>query len=194
MDETGGQRCDETLQRHGHHHVREQFRHDFHSGVCHCDGDSQPGGVLHRQRDLGRGRQTGRGQDLTKIRLCGRAGPGHGAGNRQYADPLLLDSSAVLIVSGVLSGLAAGMVQPELNSLAVLVAREDRRGLANSTFFMSMDLGCAAGAVVLGVMADRMGLSSIFLAGAVLTFVTLLLYLYMEGKGWLRVPGAEAKV
>jgi MFS family permease len=103
-----------------------------------------------------------------------------------------LDNTLILVLSGVLSGLGMGMVQPELNSLAVLLAREERRGLANSTFFMAMDLGGAAGAVVLGAMADYAGLGSIFLTGAGLALVGFLGYLYMHRKGLFSLRSPEA--
>lgn len=99
-----------------------------------------------------------------------------------------LNGVGVLIIAGALSGLAAGMLSPELNSLAVLMAREKKRGLANSTFFMAMDLGGAVGAVALGFMADHTGLPSIFLAGAGLTAGALIAYLVMHGRGVFRVP------
>jgi len=102
-----------------------------------------------------------------------------------------LDGLGILVVSGVLSGLGAGMVQPELNSLAVLLAREERRGLANSTFLMAMDLGCATGAVLLGVMADRTGLGAVFLVAAGLTFAALIAYLVMHGRSLLRPSAAS---
>lgn len=94
-----------------------------------------------------------------------------------------MDGVGILVVSGILSGLAGGMMHPELQSLAVLLAREERRGLANSTFYMMMDLGTASGAVALGVMADYTGLESIFLTGAILVFVGLLGYLFFERRG-----------
>lgn len=107
-----------------------------------------------------------------------------------------LDGTPILVLSGVLSGLGMGMVQPELNSLAVLLAREERRGLANSTFFMAMDLGGAVGAVALGAMADYAGLSSIFLAGGGLALVGLLGYLYMHRRGLLSLgsPRGDAAI
>jgi hypothetical protein len=71
------------------------------------------------------------------------------------------------------------MLQPELNSLAVLLAREERRGLANSTFFMAMDLG------------DYAGLSSIFLAGGGLALVGFFGYLYMHRRGLLNLRGSR---
>lgn len=99
-----------------------------------------------------------------------------------------LDGIGILILSGVLAGLAGGMVQPELQSLAVLLAREERRGSANSTLYMMMDIGTASGALVWGVVADHTGLGFIFLAASTLVFVALLFYLFFNRRGVFRVP------
>ena len=96
---------------------------------------------------------------------------------------------AILMISGALYGLGLGMVQPELNSLAVLAARDERRGLANSTFFMAMDLGQAVGASVMGVVAGYAGLGSIFLTGAIFVAITLFGYLMLNRRGFVRAPG-----
>jgi predicted MFS family arabinose efflux permease len=97
---------------------------------------------------------------------------------------------AVLLLSGVLFGLGMGMVQPELNSLAVLAVRDERRGLANSTFFMAMDFGMAAGAYAMGALADQAGMGSIFLAGAGFSILTLLGYLLLDWKGFFHAKTA----
>ena len=98
---------------------------------------------------------------------------------------------AALTVSGILFGLGMGMVQPELNSLAVLATRDERRGLANATFFMAMDLGTAVGAYAMGLLAHYAGLGSTFLAGATLTAITLFGYLLLERKGCLHTSSLQ---
>ena len=94
-------------------------------------------------------------------------------------------NAAILILSGALYGMGMGMVQPELNSLSVLAARDERRGLANSTFFMAMDLGMAVGASTMGVVASYAGMGFIFLLGAMLTALILFGYLVLDRKGYL---------
>ena len=87
-----------------------------------------------------------------------------------------------LIVAGACYGLGLGVVQPQLNTLAVLSASKQNRGLANSTFFMSIDLGQAIGAVSLGAIADFAGMGSIFGFGAIVTFLTGLAYFFLRNK------------
>lgn len=88
----------------------------------------------------------------------------------------------LLIISGALYGLGFGMVQPEINSLCVLLAQKEQRGLANSTFFMAMDLGNAFGAFAWGVFADQIGLGDIFLAAAFLTSLSLIALLVLHRR------------
>jgi MFS family permease len=99
----------------------------------------------------------------------------------------------ILIISGVLYGLGMGMVQSELNSLAVLATRDERRGLANSTFFMAMDLGVAVGAYAMGMIAHYAGLGFPFLTGAMLTAITLLGYLLLDRKGSFAQPACGGR-
>ena len=87
-----------------------------------------------------------------------------------------------LIIAGACYGLGLGVVQPQLNTLAVLSASRESRGLANSTFFMSIDLGQAIGAVSLGAIADFAGMGSMFGFGAIVTFLTALIYFFLRKK------------
>jgi MFS family permease len=74
----------------------------------------------------------------------------------------------VLVLAGAAFGMGMGAAQPMLNSLAVLSVGKERRGRANSTFFMAMDLAGAVGAVSMGVLATRTGTGSVFLMSAAL--------------------------
>lgn len=100
----------------------------------------------------------------------------------------LSSSLPLLLLAGACYGLGIGAVVPEVNTLAILTASRENRGLANSTVFMAMDLGMAVGAVSLGIFADFAGLAQIFLLCAIIVFATLLAYLILRKKGFY---GAE---
>ncbi|KAA9164002.1 MFS transporter [Amycolatopsis acidicola] len=89
----------------------------------------------------------------------------------------------VLLLGGAFFGLGLGLVTPGLNALAVLAANKQSRGMANSTFFMSLDLANAIGAVLLGFAADFGGLRSSFEAAAALMAVALALLLVLSKLG-----------
>jgi len=57
--------------------------------------------------------------------------------------------------------------------------------MANSTFFMAMDLSQAVGAVLLGAVAGFAGMASVFGVCAVITFFTLLAYLILRKRGFV---------
>ena len=90
----------------------------------------------------------------------------------------------LLIIAGIFYGLGIGVMVPEVNTLAILAAEKENRGLANSTVFMAMDLGMALGAVSLGIFADYNGFASIFLLCAGVVFATLLAYLFLLRTGF----------
>ncbi|WP_165978193.1 MFS transporter [Actinomadura darangshiensis] len=91
----------------------------------------------------------------------------------------------VLMLSGASCGLGMGAVQPTLNSLAVLAVGRERRGRANSTFFMAMDLSQAVGAVTLGAVAGATGTGSVFLVTAALSTASLTGYLVLKSRSLL---------
>ncbi len=119
-------------------------------------------------------------------------GPGMALASISMVVMFWMNDVTVLVICGALSGFAMGMLQPELHSLAVVLARDERRGLANSTFFMAMDLGGALGAIALGVMADHTGLGSIFLAGGAVALAALFGYLFLHTRGLFRGPSLRA--
>lgn len=91
----------------------------------------------------------------------------------------------VLMLAGAAYGLGMGAVQPGLNSLAVLSADKERRGRANSTFFMAMDLSQAIGAVTLGAAAGVAGTGSVFQISAATMSVACVSYVVLRRRGFV---------
>ncbi|GIM30228.1 MFS transporter [Clostridium polyendosporum] len=83
------------------------------------------------------------------------------------------------LIAGVLYGAGYSSTQPTLSSLAVSQCSPDRRGAANATFFSSMDIGFCIGAVIWGVLSQKIGLSSIYLGSAVCGILSLSIYVFM---------------
>lgn len=77
-------------------------------------------------------------------------------------------SSAVLLLAGAIIGIGYGSVTPVLQTQTISSVEPRRVGIANSLFFNSMDAGMAIGAYVLGIVADVVGYSSIYLVGVAL--------------------------
>ncbi|GAA5003767.1 MFS transporter [Streptomyces hyderabadensis] len=91
----------------------------------------------------------------------------------------------VLMAGGACYGLGMGTAQPGINALAVLAADRAQRGLANSTFFMAMDLSQAVGAVALGALAGLTGIGMVFLASSGVLVATAVAYLTLRSRGFV---------
>lgn len=72
-----------------------------------------------------------------------------------------------LIVSAVLYGIGFGSAQPALQAATLRLAPEDRRGVANASFFTAFDLGIGLGAILLGAVSELAGYRELFVVSAV---------------------------
>jgi MFS family permease len=59
-------------------------------------------------------------------------------------------------------GISQGMLTPTFQAMVNELIHRERRGAANSTYFTAFDLGIASGTVVVGLLADKIGLSGAF--------------------------------
>ncbi len=67
------------------------------------------------------------------------------------------------LVSGFAAGFSFGAVQPCLQTTAVMLSPEKKRGAANSTFFIAFDFGIAAGGFIAGALVKALGYEQMFL-------------------------------
>ena len=85
-------------------------------------------------------------------------------------------SLPMFLLVGVVYGLGFGTVQPILNALVISLSPPERRGAANATFAVAMDLGIGLGAVTLGFLAQKMGY--VYMYGSSVIFALLALVMY----------------
>jgi MFS family permease len=93
---------------------------------------------------------------------------------------------AVLMAGGACYGWGMGLAQPGMSALAVLSADKSRRGLANSTFFMAMDLSQAVDAAALGALAGLAGTGSVFLASSGVVAASAAGFLALRSRGFVK--------
>lgn len=98
---------------------------------------------------------------------------------------LWMPNVLVLALAGAVYGAGWGTVQPSVNAMAVLSAPKERRGAANSTFFMALDTAQAAGSALLGLAATAWGVGSVFGLSAAVGAAALVLFLTMKARGVL---------
>ncbi|MBN1188171.1 MAG: MFS transporter [Dehalococcoidales bacterium] len=103
-----------------------------------------------------------------------------------FAGGMLLVSQAhsglLLLVSAGLLGLACGSIQSTVQTIAIQVSPQHRLGLANSTFFMSVDIGVAIGPFLFGMLLPLAGYRNLYAVTAGIAVVCILLYYLLHGK------------
>jgi MFS family permease len=91
----------------------------------------------------------------------------------------------VLLAAGACYGWGMGVAQPGMNALAVVSADKARRGLANSTFFMALDLSQAVDAAVLGALAGAAGTGAVFVVSAGVVAASAAAFFVLRSCGFL---------
>jgi len=91
---------------------------------------------------------------------------------------LLVKASSLpmFLLVGVVYGLGFGTVQPILNALVISLSPPERRGAANATFAVAMDLGIGLGAITLGFLAQKMGYVYMYGSSAIFALLALVMY------------------
>ncbi|MGX4670864.1 MFS transporter [Cerasibacillus sp. JNUCC 74] len=90
-----------------------------------------------------------------------------------------LPSTVILLVAAAMYGLGFGTIQPALQAWAVEKAPENRKGMANATFFSFFDLGVGLGAILFGQIAFLFNYAVIYVTAAGSVLVSIGLYLYL---------------
>lgn len=81
------------------------------------------------------------------------------------------------LAAAVVTGFGFGAMHPALQALAVARCVPHRRGAAQATFTTAFDLGIGTGSVSLGLLAQFVGYSGMYLASAGVALIGLLVYL-----------------
>ncbi|AFQ45018.1 MFS transporter [Desulfosporosinus meridiei] len=90
----------------------------------------------------------------------------------------MASSLSMFLLVAVVYGLGFGTVQPILNALVITLSPPERRGAANATFAVAMDLGIGLGAVILGFIAQELGY--VYMYGSSVIFALLALVMYFS--------------
>ncbi|MFS0750201.1 MFS transporter [Oceanobacillus sp. 1P07AA] len=93
-----------------------------------------------------------------------------------------LPSTTILLTAAACFGLGFGAIQPALQAWAVNKAPNNRKGMANATFFSSFDLGVGIGAILFGQIASFFNYASIYLTAAGSIVISILIYIFVVLK------------
>jgi MFS family permease len=67
------------------------------------------------------------------------------------------------LTAAFITGIGNGIVMPTINTMVINMVPASKRGVANATFFSSIDIGIGLGAILLGYLADSFGLANMFI-------------------------------
>jgi MFS family permease len=87
-----------------------------------------------------------------------------------------------VVVSAVLYGIGFGSVQPALQAATLRLARPERRGVANASFFTAFDLGIGFGSIVLGWVSQHTGYQVLFTVCAASVVVALFIFVVFASR------------
>lgn len=96
--------------------------------------------------------------------------------------PLVTNSEIGFLAAAVLQGLSYGSLYTGIQAMAIINSPEDRRGMANATFYNGFDFGTFIGNIIAGSLAGIFGYSIMFALMAIPLLVGVILYLII-GKG-----------
>jgi MFS family permease len=86
-------------------------------------------------------------------------------------------SHAGFHLSALIIGLGSGILMPTFQAMANNVVVSNKRGAANSTFYMAFDLGIGIGMVLIGFLADLITIGWAFLVCSMISILGLILYI-----------------
>jgi MFS family permease len=92
----------------------------------------------------------------------------------------LVKSTVIFLMSACLYGFLNGICQPTLNTEVMSEAPLHRRGVAMATFFLFVDTGMGAGALLWGRLIDLFGFTAVYCASGALLLVNIPLLLMLR--------------
>ena len=114
---------------------------------------------------------------LRQGRIVQNAVVGVGLGCVGYALFAGVQAEWALYVSALICGLGNGHFFPAVQNMFINMCGRDERGTANSTLFVSWDIGAGIGTLLGGVLAEVYGFEFAFWAAAVVNFCGVALFL-----------------
>jgi len=92
------------------------------------------------------------------------------------------DMPAMLLLSGAVAGLGYGAMLPCLQTIAIMSAKPERRGLATATFYLLFDLGYGIGSYTLGAIATASSYSAMYVICAIVIAASVLFYYLLHHR------------
>ncbi len=94
----------------------------------------------------------------------------------------LSQNSFMMLTSAAFLGFGVGTIQACGLTIAVQKVSRNQIGLANSTFYIFLDLGVGLGPTLLGLLVPEVGYAGLFITMVVLAACALIFYLFISRK------------
>ena len=88
----------------------------------------------------------------------------------------------MFLIAAVLIGFGYGNVQSITQALSIKVTPPERLGLANTTYFIALDLGLGFGPFLLGPIATSFGYSGMYLTLGFIVLAGIIVYYFLHGR------------
>lgn len=88
----------------------------------------------------------------------------------------------MFLIAAVLIGFGYGNVQSITQALSIKVTPPERLGLANTTYFIALDLGLGFGPFLLGPIATSFGYSGMYLILGFIVLAGIIVYYFLHGR------------
>ncbi len=89
---------------------------------------------------------------------------------------IFLKTEAFFYISAILLGVSYGYVCPAFQAMFINLAQHNQRGAANSTYYISWDLGIGVGVLIGGQIADMVDYTTSYIAGVILVIVGFIIF------------------
>ncbi len=86
------------------------------------------------------------------------------------------NSEWLFLLACFVTGIGNGLIMPTILTMTANLVHPSRRGVANGTIYSSTDLGIFLGSVVLGLIAEWVGLANMFLIAGLLMALPLIYF------------------
>jgi MFS family permease len=130
--------------------------------------------------------------------LAGRIFDRHGENPMMYAGLVLFSagilltgmarSGPMLLFAAVLDGVGLGAIQTVALAIGVKYAAPERLGLANSTFFITLDTGLTVGPIFGGLLVPFVGYAGVYVLGMPVALAGIVIYYFIHGRRHRTIP------
>ena len=94
----------------------------------------------------------------------------------------MAQNSVVFLLAGALIGIGFGTLLSNFQAIAIMESPKENKGLATTTFFISLDLANGLGAYLMGVLLGIFEFRMLYMVVAIIILASSIVYYFAYGK------------